>query len=150
MGSSRSEIGAWTGCIWLRMWTCDGLLWKRWDNRAEEYLHCCVSLALLLSSAPLYSHYPYRGWLSGHDSLSTRFAGEKNRILGCPAHVLRNPSLYYNGEEIKWKIYKVVQIWPGQTVSCLHTNRPGHIWTTLYLIVTGVNALKAYRCENNI
>ena len=28
--------------------------------------------------------------------------------------------------------YKVVQIWPGQTVTCLHTNRPSHIWTTLY------------------
>jgi hypothetical protein len=28
---------------------------------------------------------------------------------------------------------KVVQIWPGQTVTCLHTNRPGHIWTTLYV-----------------
>jgi hypothetical protein len=27
--------------------------------------------------------------------------------------------------------YKVVQIWPGQTVTCLHTNSPGHIWTTL-------------------
>jgi hypothetical protein len=31
------------------------------------------------------------------------------------------------------KKYKVVQIWPGQTVTCLHTNSPGHIWTTLYL-----------------
>jgi hypothetical protein len=30
-------------------------------------------------------------------------------------------------------IYKVVQIWPGQIVTCLHTNSPGHIWTTLYL-----------------
>ena len=29
------------------------------------------------------------------------------------------------------KKYKVVQIWPGQTVTCLHTNSPGHIWTTL-------------------
>jgi hypothetical protein len=29
-------------------------------------------------------------------------------------------------------LYKVVQIWPGQTVTCLHTNRPGNIWTTLY------------------
>ena len=28
--------------------------------------------------------------------------------------------------------YKVVQIWPGQTVTCLHTISPGHIWTTLY------------------
>jgi hypothetical protein len=26
----------------------------------------------------------------------------------------------------------VVQILPGQTVTCLHTNSPGHIWTTLY------------------
>jgi hypothetical protein len=30
-------------------------------------------------------------------------------------------------------LYKVVQIWPGQTVTCLHTNSPGHIWTTLYV-----------------
>jgi hypothetical protein len=28
--------------------------------------------------------------------------------------------------------YKVVQIWPVQAVTCLHTNSPGHIWTTLY------------------
>jgi hypothetical protein len=28
--------------------------------------------------------------------------------------------------------YKVVQIWPGQTVTCLHTSSPCHIWTTLY------------------
>ena len=30
--------------------------------------------------------------------------------------------------------YKVVQIWPEQTVTCLHTISPGHIWTTLYFI----------------
>ena len=30
-------------------------------------------------------------------------------------------------------IYKVVQTWPGQTVTCLHTNSPDHIWTTLYI-----------------
>jgi hypothetical protein len=29
-------------------------------------------------------------------------------------------------------LYKVVQIWPGQTVTSLQTNSPGHIWTTLY------------------
>jgi hypothetical protein len=28
--------------------------------------------------------------------------------------------------------YKVVQIWPEQTGTCLHTISPGHIWTTLY------------------
>jgi hypothetical protein len=32
---------------------------------------------------------------------------------------------------IKIAMYKVVQIWPGQTVTCLHTNSPDH-WTTLY------------------
>ena len=38
-----------------------------------------------------------------------------------------------NDRDLKWKwMYKVVQIWPGQTVTCLHTNSPGHIWTTLY------------------
>jgi hypothetical protein len=31
-------------------------------------------------------------------------------------------------------LYKVIQIWPGQTVTCLHTNNPGHIWTTLYIL----------------
>jgi hypothetical protein len=30
-------------------------------------------------------------------------------------------------------LYKVVQILPGQTLTCLQTNRPGHIWTTLYI-----------------
>jgi hypothetical protein len=34
------------------------------------------------------------------------------------------------------RVYKVVQIWPGQTVTCLHTNSPGHIWTTLYICYT--------------
>jgi hypothetical protein len=29
-------------------------------------------------------------------------------------------------------MYKVVQIWPGQTVTSLQTISPGHIWTTLY------------------
>ena len=29
-------------------------------------------------------------------------------------------------------MYKVVQIWLGQTVTCLHTISPGHSWTTLY------------------
>jgi hypothetical protein len=35
--------------------------------------------------------------------------------------------------------YKVVQIWPGQTVTCLHTNSPGHIWTTLYYFLCKFN-----------
>jgi hypothetical protein len=30
-------------------------------------------------------------------------------------------------------VYRVVQIWQGQTVTCLHTISPGHIWTTLYV-----------------
>jgi hypothetical protein len=34
-------------------------------------------------------------------------------------------------KKVNW-MYKVVQIWPGQTVTCLHTISPSHIWTTLY------------------
>jgi len=30
-------------------------------------------------------------------------------------------------------MYKVVQIWPGLMSPDLHTNSPGHIWTTLYV-----------------
>ena len=41
-----------------------------------------------------------------------------------------------------WFKYKVVQIWPGQTVTCLHTNSPGHIWTTLYV------CSDAFRCRD--
>ena len=41
--------------------------------------------------------------------------------------------------------YKVVQIWPGQTVTCLHINSPGHIWTTLYNFRAGMFWLRAGR-----
>ena len=41
-----------------------------------------------------------------------------------PRYILEDLSIYK---------YKVVQIWPGQTVTCLHTISPGHIWTTLYI-----------------
>jgi hypothetical protein len=37
--------------------------------------------------------------------------------------------------------YKVVQIWPGQTVTCLHTSSPGHIWTTLYIVTCGLSGI---------
>jgi hypothetical protein len=43
-------------------------------------------------------------------------------------------------------MYTVVQIWQGQTVTCLHTNRLGHIWTTLYFqCVTEPRTKKAHR-----
>jgi hypothetical protein len=48
-------------------------------------------------------------------------------------------------------IYKVVQIWPGQTVTCLHTNRPGHIWTTLYIPENAERfAVNFVRCQKRI
>jgi hypothetical protein len=40
--------------------------------------------------------------------------------------------IYFNTNFTFGSIYKVVQIWPGQTVTCLHTISPGHNWTTLY------------------
>jgi hypothetical protein len=41
--------------------------------------------------------------------------------------------LHFNRSWI-FSTYKVVQIWPGQTVTCLHTISPGHIWTNLYFL----------------
>ena len=41
---------------------------------------------------------------------------------------------FHHLKNTPWEVnslYKVVQIWPGQTVTCLHTISPGHIWTTL-------------------
>jgi hypothetical protein len=38
--------------------------------------------------------------------------------------------------------YKVVQTWPGQTVTCLHTISPGHIWTTLYFVQPSIHELR--------
>jgi hypothetical protein len=50
--------------------------------------------------------------------------------ISLPIIYIRHPVARIS--EINCRYYKVVQIWPGQTVTCLHTNRPGHIWTTLY------------------
>ena len=43
-------------------------------------------------------------------------------------------SVYYS-VSMSHTIYKVVQILPGQTVACLHTISPGHIWTTLNILI---------------
>jgi hypothetical protein len=51
--------------------------------------------------------------------------------------------LFFSISYCTW--YKVIQIWPGQTVTCLHTNSPGHIWTTLYLEKYAVKILRIIR-----
>jgi hypothetical protein len=48
----------------------------------------------------------------------------------CASFLLHCVFCFILEEGRKYK-YKVVQIWPGQTVTCLHTNSPSHIWTTL-------------------
>ena len=65
--------------------------------------------------------------------------GSQNKFQYFSLRCFRFPEDYF-----AW-LYKVVQIWPGQTVTCLHTNRPGHIWTTLY---EGCQALPAH-CSDN-
>ena len=50
--------------------------------------------------------------------------------ISLPIIYIRHPVARIS--EKNWRYYKVVQIWPGQTVTCLHTDRPGYIWTTLY------------------
>ena len=56
-----------------------------------------------------------------------------------PKHVLRDGRIFKESifcstyQNCSCTNYKVVQIWPGQTVTCLHANHPGHIWNTLYM-----------------
>ena len=49
-------------------------------------------------------------------------------VLVCCSSVIKYLVFY-------WKIYKVVQIWPGLIVCKLVTVCPGHIWTTLYFLL---------------
>jgi hypothetical protein len=64
----------------------------------------------------------------------------------CPeTSVLNQPTLRNNpedgriqvnrGESLRYRMYKVVQIWPGLIVCKQVTVCPGHIWTTLYYAV---------------
>jgi hypothetical protein len=64
----------------------------------------------------------------------------KNRTDKSLRVSFRTQSLYTHSSACPnpFSKYKVVQIWPRQTVTCLHTISPGHIWTTLY---------KACRCD---
>jgi hypothetical protein len=65
-------------------------------------------------------------WCSFLDSVVGSFQLHSNNL---------HSILYLNN----LSLYKVVQIWSGQTVTCLHTNRPGHIWTTLYFSLNVTN-----------
>jgi hypothetical protein len=50
-------------------------------------------------------------------------------------NTIKNTSIFfymYWQQTFEVKIYKVVQIWPGQFVCKQDTVCPGHIWTTLY------------------
>jgi hypothetical protein len=64
------------------------------------------------------------------DSLSLPFAN--TRYLSVLQHTSQIGKQVYLNSISSLSICKVVQIWPGQTVTCLHTISPGHIWTTLY------------------
>jgi hypothetical protein len=43
-----------------------------------------------------------------------------------------------------WSKYKVVQIWPGQFVCKQVTVCPGHIWTTLYLVIIFITFIRQH------
>ena len=73
----------------------------------------------------------------------TRLTSKMREVLPVKLKTLNPGSLFFfYGLQRK---YKVVQIWPGQTVTCLHTNSPGHIWTTLYYYYTLYQLARATR-----
>ena len=65
---------------------------------------------------------------------STLYSPEKNVVLLTFSMV--SSTTFAAPSLIGSYLYKVVQLWPGQSVTCLHTNSPGHIWTTLYVFRT--------------
>ena len=91
-----------------------------------DYIFCADTLKLKRTQTNL------ERWDSGKNTPETKLEPLKNiscdKLLFLSEHNYRTV-LHYR--EISCVMYKVVQIWPWQTVTCLHTNCPGHIWTTL-------------------
>ena len=58
--------------------------------------------------------------------LVSRFILHDSEAVGTCLCVLNNVGTELISELTR-TLYKVVQICPGQTVTCLHTNSPGHI-----------------------
>jgi hypothetical protein len=76
-------------------------------------------------------------YLTTHDTHNT----SEGMVLAITwSYRLRSHALRPLGH-LQVQIYKVVQIWPGQTVTCLHTISPGHIWTTLYIHLANENQM---------
>jgi hypothetical protein len=71
-------------------------------------------------------------WTKSELNLCFTVVSKYTRVFRCSTNT--HSKSYTNNTKrcMIWK-YKVVQIWPGQTVTCLRTNSPGHIWTTLYI-----------------
>jgi hypothetical protein len=121
-----------------KRWQWRHNLWTRW-HRPRQAGECRNKRSGNISSPSIQN--TYRTSFCGQciaagvkwDTGSARFT------LG-----LRTRKVAYMGEVFLDRNYKVVQIWPGQTVTCLHTNGPGHIWTTLYIKATYD---KKYRCS---
>jgi hypothetical protein len=67
-------------------------------------------------------------------NLMAMFHWTNSHSIRMSVYMCKKEEVSKEGEEYVMMImYKVVQIWPGQTVTCLHTISPGNIWTTSYI-----------------
>ena len=95
-------------CIWgyakEKCWI--SLVYSLWTKHPKARLLSTWTARVTYARLPTYEHGTEVFWIISNVSAS-------------------------NKDSFQCQRYKVVQIWPGQTVNCLHTNSPGHIWTTL-------------------
>ena len=130
---------------------CENLLANKQTTYTWRAVHICILLSNLLHSTKIQQyhtcvnhtqlvvfsvsdHVPYPVMTAKHTSCSTYIYIQHTENLLSNVWVCKLTPFIRQWLPVV-KIYKVVQIWLGQTVTCLHTNRPGHIWTTLYIAI---------------
>jgi hypothetical protein len=87
---------------------------------------------LLLGGVVIFAKFcPYFACVASSIFLTTETQSNIESV-SCE-EIVKLAGLYFR-TKLYVTLYKVVQILPAQTVTCLHTNIPGHIWTTLYIV----------------
>jgi hypothetical protein len=120
-------------CLGIRMNRFESSYWS-WF-RDSRLINCALKYFTKIVCYLAGQHIPqgYRNRLS-----VTVFLTRLHWILDRSSWIISTALLPVSclTDPCRYDTYKVVQIWPGQTVTSLHTNRPGHIWNTLYVIPT--------------
>jgi hypothetical protein len=117
-------------CIYFL--SCSGpYFWTAWDSLNQTVAGSKFWLTTYLMACHVSGLSPLPvdfGFVMGKVALREIFFSE---YFSSPLSVSFHRCSAFIHPFVTNAIYKVVQIWPGQTVTRLHTISPGHIWTTL-------------------